>query len=166
MWRGLMRPVASATEWNAPSYHRVSTPHMSWGAKVLDRLQLRGDEVALDCGCGTGKLTAELLDRLPNGRVIAVDRSANMLEVAAAFLTPRFGDRVTFRQADLQTFDVSELGFAVDLIFSTATFHWIPDHERLFRNLFSLLQPNGCLAAQCGGGPNLARLAERTDALM
>jgi trans-aconitate 2-methyltransferase len=154
-----------ATEWNAAVYHRVSDPHLTWGARALTMLQVRGDEVALDCGCGTGRLTAELLERLPDGRVIAIDRSRNMLEAARKFLAPRFGDRVTFLRADLQELDRAALGEEVDLIFSTATFHWVPDHPRLYANLFGMLRPGAWLVAQCGGGPNLARLIQRAHAL-
>ena len=152
-----------ASEWDAATYHRVSAPQVSWGQRVLARLALRGDETVVDAGCGTGRLTAELLERLPRGRVIAVDASANMLREAAAGLVPRFRDRVRFVQADLQTLALPE---PVDAIFSTATFHWIPDHPRLFRHLHAALVPGGRLVAQCGGGPNLARLRERVAALM
>ncbi|MGI8476014.1 MAG: class I SAM-dependent methyltransferase [Thermomicrobiales bacterium] len=154
-----------AQEWDAASYHRVSNPHVTWGAGVLARLPTRGDETALDAGCGTGRLTAELLERLPGGRVIAVDRSANMLDAAREHLSPRFGDRVSFRQMDLQSIDRGVLGEEVDLVFSTATFHWIPDHPRLFAGLASLLRPGGHLVAQCGGGPNIARLRARAATL-
>ncbi len=156
---------ADATEWNAKVYHRVSDPHMTWGARALEWLHVRGDETALDCGCGTGRLTAELLERLPNGRVIAIDRSQNMLDEARAFLSPVFGDRVSFRQADLQTLDRDELGESADLIFSTATFHWILDHPRLFENLHGMLRSNGWLVAQCGGGANIERLVTRARAI-
>jgi len=158
--------AARTTEWDATSYHRVSNPHVVWGGKVLDRLPLRGDETVLDAGCGTGRLTADLLDRLPRGRVIALDRSANMLDVAERELTPRFGERVRFVQADLQAIDPATVGEPVDAIFSTATFHWVPDHDRLVRGLLSVLKPGGWLVAQCGGGPNLARLRDRADALL
>jgi trans-aconitate 2-methyltransferase len=144
-----------STEWNAATYHRVANPHVGWGQRVLTRLPLRGDETVIDAGCGTGRLTAELLERLPNGRVIAIDGSANMLEVAAEHLRPRFGDRVSFVQADLGHLELRE---RVDAIFSTATFHWLADHEALFRRLFATLKPGGVLVAQCGGGPNIAGL--------
>ena len=144
-----------SAEWNASTYHRVANPHVGWGQRVLARLPLRGDETVADAGCGTGRLTAELLERLPRGHVIAIDGSANMLQVAADHLRPRFGDRVSFRQADLQELT---LPVPVDAIFSTATFHWIPDHDRLFRHLLAALRPGGHLVAQCGGGPNLAGL--------
>ena len=116
-------------EWNAGVYHRVSTPQFDWGVRVLDRLSLEGGELVLDVGCGTGRLTELLLARLPRGRVVAVDQSTNMLDAARAFLQDRFGPRVTFVQAD-----ASALPFpgAADAIFSTATFHWVLDHDRLF----------------------------------
>lgn len=152
-------------EWNASVYHRVSDPHITWGARALARLNARGDETALDCGCGTGRLTAELLERLPNGRVIAIDRSRNMLEAAQAYLEPTFGDQVSFLEADLQTLTVEELGAPVDLIFSTAALHWVTDHPRLFRNFHGMLKPGGWLVAQCGGGPNIARLLGRAATL-
>jgi trans-aconitate methyltransferase len=150
-------------EWDAATYHRVSAPHVGWGQRVLERLPLRGDETVLDAGCGTGKLTAELLERLPGGRVIVVDFSANMLREAAAHLVPRFGDRVTFVQADLRELTLST---PVDAIFSTAAFHWILDHPALFRRLHAALVPGGRLVAQCGGGPNIERLRRRVAALM
>jgi trans-aconitate 2-methyltransferase len=150
-------------EWNATSYHRLSNPQFSWGKKILERLELRGDEEVLDAGCGTGRLTAELLERLPRGRVIAVDRSENMLRTASQYLASRFGDRVKFIRADLQTLQIDE---SVDGVFSTATFHWIPDHPLLFRHLYRTLKPGGWLVAQCGGESNLSCLLKRAGRLM
>ena len=150
-------------EWDAAIYHRVSAPQVTWGSKVLERLPLAGYETVVDAGCGTGRLTADLLERLPRGRVIAVDQSTNMLAEAAAHLTPRFGDRISFLHADVQDLELSE---PVDAIFSTATFHWVPDHPRLFRTLFACLKPGGRLVAQCGGGPNVSRLRQRAESLL
>ena len=150
-------------EWDATVYHRLSDPQFSWGQEVLKRLKLRGDELVLDAGCGTGRLTAELLERLPKGRVIAVDYSENMLRAASEYLGPRFGDRVTFVRADLQTLRIEE---KVDGLLSTATFHWIKDHPQLYRHLYLALRPGGWLVAQCGGGPNLSRLLGRASVLM
>ena len=129
---------------------------------MLERLSLRGDETVLDAGCGTGKLTAELLALLPGGRVVAVDLSQNMLEQAEKHLTPAFGGRVTLVAADLQHLPFQ---YAFDGIFSTAAFHWVLDHDGLFRHLHDALKPGGWLCAQCGGGPNLARLRKRVAAL-
>jgi trans-aconitate 2-methyltransferase len=153
----------SESEWNAAAYHRLSNPQLSWGEKVLARLPLNGDETVVDAGCGSGRLTALLLDRLPRGQVIAVDRSQNMLRQAADYLQPRYGDQVTFIAADLLDL---ELASPVDAIFSTATFHWVLDHQRLFHRLHGLLRPGGRLVAQCGGGPNIAAVRARGTAMM
>ena len=150
-------------EWDANTYHRISGPQASWGKKVLSRLKLRGDEVLMDAGCGTGRLTEELLQQLPNGRVVGVDLSVNMLARARDHLHSQFGHRVSFVVADLQDLPFEE---SFDGIFSTAAFHWVPDHARLFRSLFRALRPAGWLRAQCGGGPNLARLRKRMHTLM
>ena len=142
------------TEWNAASYHKVSAPQTSWGQKVLNRLTVRGDERAIDAGCGSGRLTGELMERLPDGRLIAIDRSWNMLMTARANLRPVLGSRVAFAQVSLP-----DLPFAAwaDLVFSTATFHWVKDHDALFAGIFATLRSGGRLHAQCGGGPNLHR---------
>jgi trans-aconitate methyltransferase len=154
---------APPREWNATDYHRLANPHVTWGRRVLARLPLRGDETVLDAGCGTGRLTAELLEHLPYGRVIAVDLSANMLREARQHLEPIAGDRVTYVQADLQTLTLDE---PVDAIFSTAALHWVLDHNLLFQHLYACLKPGGWLVAQCGGGPNIAGLIERATDLM
>ena len=155
------------TEWDAATYHRVSRPHETWGQRVLDRLPLRGDETVLDAGCGTGKLTAELLERLPRGRVVALDASTNMLAAARDYLLPRFGERVAFVRLDLLDLDASgELVTGVDAVFSTATFHWVRDHPRLFAKLYGVLRPGGWIVAQCGGGPNIARLVHHAEGVM
>ena len=150
-------------EWNAHSYHQVSTPQFDWGTAVLERLPLAGDEVVFDIGCGTGRLTEKLLERLPRGRVVAIDLSFNMLETASSFLRPKFGHRVQLVMADASL--LPAVGTA-DAIFSTATFHWVLDHPRLFRGLHASLKPGGRIVAQCGGGPNIARLHDRAATLM
>lgn len=150
-------------EWNAEAYHRVSDPQVRWGLPVLARLPLRGDELVLDIGCGTGRLTEKLLERLPRGGVVAVDLSSNMLAAARDFLAPRFGPRIHFAVADAAALPIAGCAQAV---FSTATFHWVTDHARLFRSIHAALAPGGRLVAQSGGGPNLRRLHERCRALM
>lgn len=153
---------SGSREWNSAVYHRLSVPQVSWGKKVLSRLRLRGDEVVLDAGCGTGRLTAELVAALPQGRVVGVDHSQNMLRLAREHLSTHFGGRL-----DLVACDLAHLPFerAFDGVVSTAAFHWVLDHDRLFSNLRRALLPGGWLEAQCGGGPNLLTLRNRANAL-
>jgi trans-aconitate 2-methyltransferase len=149
-------------DWDARTYDRIADPMHRWGVAVLDRLVLAGDELVLDAGCGSGRVTEALAARLPGGRVIALDASAAMLEAAQGRLS-RFGDRVTFVRADLgQPLPIDE---PVDAILSTATFHWVLDHDALFRNLAAVLRPGGRLVAQCGGEGNIARLDRVVESL-
>jgi trans-aconitate methyltransferase len=151
------------TEWNAASYHKVSGPQTSWGQKVIKRLRANGDERTIDAGCGSGRLTGDLMDHIPNGRIIAIDRSWNMLMTARANLRPVHGSRVSFVQVSLPNLPFA--GWA-DLVFSTATFHWVKDHQALFAGIFTTLRPGGRLHAQCGGGPNLHRAHQLAEQVM
>jgi trans-aconitate 2-methyltransferase len=146
-----------STDWNAASYDKVADPQVRWGAEVLARLPLEGDETVLDAGCGTGRVTELLLARLPRGHVVALDASPAMLEQARGRLAT-FGDQVTYVQADLERpLPIDE---PVDAVLSTATFHWVRDHDALFANLAAVLRPGGRLVAQCGGFGNIARFID------
>jgi trans-aconitate 2-methyltransferase len=147
------------TDWDGPAYDRVSTPQQEWAKKVLERLPLEGDETVLDAGCGSGRVTRMLLDRLRRGRVVGVDGSPSMIETARDSLGDE--DRVSLIVSDLLELSPAllsrEAGLSeVDDVFSNATFHWICDHQALFRALRSVMKPGGRLVAQCGGRGNVA----------
>jgi trans-aconitate 2-methyltransferase len=141
------------------TYDRISAPLERIGREVLERLQLHGDETVLDAGCGTGRVTEALLERLPRGHVIGVDGSAEMLAAART----RLGERVELVHEDLEQLDLGER--RVDAILSTATFHWLTDHARLFARLRAALCDGGQLVAQCGGTGNTAELLVATRAV-
>jgi len=149
--------------WDGRTYDRVGTPQAEWGRAVLDRLPLAGDETVLDAGCGSGRVTELLLERLPAGRVIGVDGSESMIAAARERLAGH-GDAVELMVQDLLTLDLGDR--TVDAVLSTATFHWITDHARLFAGLHGVLRPGGRLVAQCGGRGNLARVLAVVDQVM
>ncbi len=152
---------STTTEWDAASYEELAGPMTRWGAEFLERVELRGDEAVVDAGCGTGRVTELLSERLPGGTVLAVDVSEGMVAAAAE----RFaGDgRVGVVRQDLLELDTGE---PADVIFSTATFHWILDHDKLFRQLSKNLKPGGLLAAQCGGTGNVAHVLAMAQEVM
>ena len=149
------------SDWNAERYHDLSSPQQAWGRRVLERLPLAGNEHVLDLGCGTGRVTEELRRRLPYGRLVAADRSDNMVETASAWLR-QHAPGTWVVQADGAALPFRR---ALDAVFSTATFHWILDHSALFRSIITALKPGGRLVAQCGGEGNLALLRARADRL-
>jgi trans-aconitate 2-methyltransferase len=148
----------SGTAWDAGTYDRSSDPQQAWAAEVRERLEgVSPDATVLDVGCGTGRVTETLLALVPNGRVLAVDASADMIELARR----RLGDR-----ADVWCQNVLDLNLTspVDVIISTATLHWVTDHDRLWKTLARALKPGGVLEIQCGGQGNIARVREAIEA--
>ena len=135
-------------EWDGASYDRISATMQALGMDVLDRLELAGDERVLDAGCGSGRVTEALIARVPRGHVIGIDESPSMIDAARE----RLGPDADLRVADLVELEVEQ---PLDAIFSTATFHWIADHDRLFACLRAALRPGGRLVAQCGGEGNI-----------
>ncbi|MGA2471039.1 MAG: methyltransferase domain-containing protein [Solirubrobacteraceae bacterium] len=138
-------------DWNAASYDAISAPQQEWGASVVARLALNGDETVLDAGAGTGRVTEMLLERLPRGRVVAVDGSEAMARIARERLDAQ---RVSVICADLLELELSE---PVDAAISTATFHWIFDHDALFARIRAALRDGAQFVAQCGGVGNIER---------
>jgi len=174
------------SDWDAAKYHRISDPQLAWGRAVAARLNAMPGERVLDLGCGTGRLTAEIA-QVPGIIVVGLDSSAAMLEQAYRGQTPvvqlptgvHSSDRGQTPVVGLPTAtrgqppvyvlaDGGRLPFAsaFDAVFSAAVFHWIPDHDQLFRSVHAALKPGGRLIAQCGGAKNLDRLYGRARALM
>jgi trans-aconitate 2-methyltransferase len=146
----------SARDWDATTYDRISAPQQRWAAEQLDRLELNGDEVVLDAGCGSGRITLELARRVPHGTVYAVDAAPSMV----AHTQEAVGDRAVAMCQDLAQLALPE---PVDVIFSNATFHWVPDHDALFAALHRNLKAGGRLLAQCGGRGNIDAFRELAD---
>jgi trans-aconitate 2-methyltransferase len=150
------------TYWNAEVYDRIGKPMRRWAQAVIDDLALRGDETVLDAGCGSGSVTFDLLERLPRGRVFAVDASQEMIDSLQRQLDERGETRVTPIRASLTDFALPE---PVDCVFSNAVFHWIPDDDGLFGCLYRATKPGGWLRAQCGGYGNNAHVLEAVEAV-
>ncbi len=153
----------TACNWDGTSYDRISGIQQGWGAEVLERLPLSGDETVLDAGCGTGRVTEMVLERVPQGRVIAVDASPSMVTKARERLAARYGERIDVVQQDLAELEIDE---QVDAVISTATFHWIPDHERLFASIRAATREGGRFVAQCGGEGNIDVLRGRAREIL
>jgi trans-aconitate 2-methyltransferase len=147
-----------STSWDATAYDRISQPQQAWATDVLARLEgIAEDATVLDVGCGTGRITETLLQLVPKGRVLAVDASTEMVALARL----RLGERAQVWCQDALELDLSE---PVDAIVSTATLHWVTDHDRLWKRLAGALRAGGRLEIQCGGEGNIERVREAIEA--
>ena len=160
-------------DWDAERYHRLSNPQLGWGRHVLERLAPEPNECILDLGCGTGRLTSELFAAMGEGLVVAVDRSESMLrEAASRHLWHRGPHPVDTDNLPTRLHVVRADGLWLpfvdifDAVLSTATFHWILDHDQLFASICRSLVPGGRLVAQCGGAGNLGSMLARAAVLM
>jgi trans-aconitate 2-methyltransferase len=145
--------------WDAPTYDRSSAPQQEWASEVLARLEgIPQDATVLEVGCGTGRVTEAVLELVPRGRVLAMDGSPDMVAMARR----RLGDRAHVWCQDVLDLDLDE---AVDAIVSTATLHWVTDHDRLWARLARALRPGGVLEIQCGGAGNIAGVREVIEAV-
>ena len=125
--------------WNPAQYDRFrderAQPFWDLAALVESRPGMR----VVDLGCGTGELTAGLHQKLQARETIGIDSSPAMLAKA-----PR-QNGLRFQHQDIADYRPEE---KLDLIFSNAALHWVPDHPGLLRRLTAGLAPGGQLAVQ------------------
>lgn len=161
MARSLDTLAAVSTPWDARTYDRASRPQQEWASAVLERVagRLPKGATVLDVGCGTGRVTEPLLELVPDGRVLAIDASQEMVDLARE----RLGDRARVWRQDVLDLTLDE---PVDAVVSTATLHWVPDHHRLWQQLAAALRSGGILEIQCGGQGNIDRVREVIDAVV
>lgn len=140
--------------WDARTYDRVSSNvQLKWGLKLLEKKRRwTGNEIVMDAGAGSGNLTKILADKVPNGRVYAVDADSNMVQQAKRNLSTH-----TNVQVISSSMDKVRLPTKLDVIFSNSALHWILDQEGVFLHFSHLLKPNGEILIECGGGENLER---------
>jgi trans-aconitate methyltransferase len=136
-------------QWNASDYAQHSTGQERWARELLPLLALRADDHVLDIGCGDGRITASIAELVPQGRVIGIDSSAEMVAHASAL--SRNIPNVSFEQRD-----ALDLRFTNEFtaIFSNAVLHWIRDQGRVVQEIARALQRGGRVLVQCGGAGN------------
>ena len=139
------------SNWDAPTYEKVNDPQREWAREIIARARIQPGEVVLDAGCGGGGVTRMLLEH--TNRVIAVDKDVAMVEQARATLP----ESVPVHHRDLLELELEQ---KVDVLFSSAVFHWVTDHERLFERIHAVLKPGGRLVAQCGGHGNIQNVLD------
>ena len=134
------------SDWDATTYDRISDIQESWGHEVLERRNWKENEIVLDAGCGSGRITKVISTKVPKGKVFAVDSDLSMIKIAKENLEEI--SNIQYKKADLSEIYLDE---KVDVVFSNATLHWILNHKKVFERLWQILNPQGQLLIQCGG---------------
>lgn len=145
----------SAYKWNATDYEKNSQAQQKWARELIDKLELSGNEDVLDLGCGDGKVTVEIAELLPDGSVVGVDNSAQMVELASERYPLN-----QYRNLSFEVMDACNLSFdsRFDVIFSNAVLHWVKDHKPVVEGLFRSLRHSGKILLQMGGEGNARKI--------
>lgn len=133
--------------WNAKDYARNSQAQLLWARALLERLDIAVDADVLDIGCGDGKISAQLAQLVPQGRVVGIDNDVGMVELATQTWCPRLAN-LQFRVIDAQEIDFQD---EIDLAFTNSTLHWVPDHPAVLIGVSRALRPAGRLFFSMGG---------------
>jgi len=138
-------------QFDGEKYEESSQCQSEWGNELIAGLKLRGNETILDLGCGNGFTTKELAERVSYGKVVGIDSSSSMLEAAKSHKTANM---------ELLLLDINEMAFdnEFDVVFSNAALHWVLDHEKLLKNVYNALKPNGFMRIQFAGDGNCPNL--------
>jgi trans-aconitate 2-methyltransferase len=149
--------------WNAKDYAKNSSTQQAWARELISKLKLNGHESVLDIGCGDGKVTAEIVGHVPDGSVVGVDNSKEMIELASADFTKDKYPNLSF-----QVTDAGQLPFQekFDVAFSNAALHWIKDHRPVIAGIQRSLKPGGRILLQMGGKGNAASILSVFDEMM
>jgi len=150
----LRRKNIQPSKWNAAEYAANSVVQQSWARELILRLNLTGGEHILDVGCGDGKVTAELARAVPQGFVVGVDASAEMIAYAKTTFSPAKIANLKFEVNDARKIGAGLVAGGFDLVFSNAALHWVDDHEKFLRGASAVLKPGGRLVVSCGGKGN------------
>lgn len=144
-------------QWNATDYAKNSSAQLEWAQELIAKLALKGDEALLDIGCGDGKISAQIAQALPAGRVLGIDLSADMIQLARETYTARSHPNLRFLQMDATRIQQAR---AFDVAFSTAALHWVADHQAVLNGVRACLKPGGRLLFQMGGYGNAQAVYE------
>lgn len=140
-----------AVEFDGKRYAQTSTHQKEWGIRLIEELNLRGDERILDVGCGDGALTAKLAEFVPDGAVTGIDASKGMIETAQTHKS----SNLAFQHLDVINLNFNE---EFDIVFSNAVLHWVKDHKTLLELLYRALKPSGKLRVSFAGEGNCSTL--------
>jgi trans-aconitate 2-methyltransferase len=149
--------------WDAKDYAKHSSTQQTWARELISKLNLNGHESVLDVGCGDGKITAEIVGYVPDGAVVGVDSSKEMIELAREGFTQDKYPNLSFQVTDARYLPFQE---RFDVVFSNAALHWIKDHRPVIAGIQKSLKPGGRILLQMGGKGNAESILSVLEEMM
>jgi len=137
--------------WNPDIYHESSSAQEKWAHEIISKISLQEKDRILDLGSGDGKITAYLSGLVPEGEVVGLDSSLEMVNFARDHYPPSIYPNLSFIQGDMQKIKSDKL---FDIIFSNAALHWVKDHVSVLKGIQKILKSGGSIMIQCGGEGN------------
>ena len=143
-------------KWDSTLYDGKHDFVSEYGKGLLSYIPDASDQKILDLGCGTGTLTSEISDKYPD--VLGVDGSPDMIQQA----------KETYPTVSFEVVDALNMSFDKewDIVFSNAVFHWIPDHDKLLKNIKQSLKASGKLICEFGGYGNIGTIEQAFKTLL
>ena len=148
--------------WDAKDYAKNSANQYAWAQELIPKLRLKGDEALLDVGCGDGKITVEIAKALPNGRVVGVDSSPEMVKLAQSTFPKEANANLSFELMDAKKLTFQRM---FDIAFSNAALHWIVDQAAVLQGVQRSLKAGGRLLFQMAGRGNAKDVIDVLDEL-
>jgi trans-aconitate 2-methyltransferase len=152
-----------AYTWDADAYSKNSTFQKDLAAELVANLNLTGNERIMDLGSGDGKIAADIAALVSAGKVMGVDASPVMVKFAQESFPSADHPNLSFILMDARKLSFEE---EFDLVFSTATLHWIEDHRSVLAGIRRSLAPGGRIVLQMGGKGNTQDMIETTQDLI
>ena len=147
-------------DWDGQAYRQISDLQQCLASEALAGVSFRGHERVLDIGCGDGRITVHIGERLDAGSVLGVDVSPRMVRAARTLVRPEIA-RVQFEIGDVLAMPFRD---EFDVVVSFNALHWVADQHRALSGIRAALHDSGWALVQqvCHGPrPSLEQTAMR-----
>lgn len=111
--------------------------------KAIDQIssEIWVEDTVLDIGTGTGEIPFAIAGRAD--RIVAIDSSSKMIDLAKAKAQEKKTDNIEFVVQDCNRIEFPEKSF--DVIIIANLLHLIPNPDKFLRGISSLLKPDGVI---------------------